>query len=104
MLTLILFGALGGVARGLVGYGKYYLKYKDIQFSWRYFAMTVGVSSVVGLMTVWALDGSGLSFGEGIEINPALATIIGYAGGDAIENLYKILFNKPVLGPLAQLR
>ncbi len=104
MFMVLLFGALGGVARGLVGYTKYLTSYKDVKFDPKYFGMNVLVSMVVGLGTVWALDGSGLAhdFTQGFSLNPAVALIIGYAGGDAIENIYKIILKKPILVPTAK--
>ncbi len=99
-IALILgFGALGGVARGLVGFLKYYTSYKNVTFSWRYIALTMGISAAVGLGVVWAINGSGISF-EGVTMNPAIGFILGYAGGDVLENIYKILVKKPFLGPL----
>jgi len=99
MDVVIVFGALGGAARGIVGYTKYYTSYKNVKFDWRYFGSMIGVSAAVGLAVVWALRESGISLVEGTSftINPSLALIIGYAGGDAIENLYKIILKKPVL-------
>lgn len=98
MFLILLLGALGGVARGLAGFIKYYTSYKNVPFSWRYFLFTVGVSAAVGLGAAWTLKSSGISF-EGITINPAIAFMFGYAGGDVLENVYKILVKKPILGP-----
>lgn len=100
METILIFGAFGGVVRGLVGYSKYFRSYRDLEFSWSYFGMTVGISTFVGFLAVWAIDGAGVQFAEGIDINPAIAFIIGYAGGDAVENIYKIIANQPILGPV----
>lgn len=100
MESILVFGALGGVARGLVGFVKHYLSYKEVPFNLQYFITTVGISSVVGLAVVWAIDGAGVTFAEGLAINPAIAFIIGYAGGDAVENIYKIILKEPILGPL----
>jgi len=100
MFDILLFGALGGVIRGLVGFTKYYLSYKNVKFNWTYFGLTVGLSAVVGLSVVWAIDSSGITFAGTTAINPAIAFIIGYAGGDAIENFYKIILRKPILGPI----
>ena len=100
MESILLFGAFGGVARGLVGYSKYFRSYKDVKFSWPYFGMTVGISTFVGFLAVWAIDGAIVEIAEGIEVNPAIALIIGYAGGDAVENIYKLIAREPVLGPL----
>lgn len=103
MEAVILFGALGGVARGLVGYMKHFQAYKNVEFSWSYFGMSVGISAAVGLAVVWALVGANITLIEGMAINPALAFIIGYAGGDAIENIFKILLKKPVIGSFGSL-
>ena len=103
METILIFGALGGVARGLVGYSKYFRSYRDLEFSWPYFGMTVGISTFVGFLAVWAIDGAGVQFAEGVNINPAIALIIGYAGGDAVENIYKIIAKQPILGPLGNI-
>lgn len=97
-LLILLFGALGGVARGLAGFIKYYTSYKNVPFSWKYFLFTVGVSAAIGLGAAWTLKSSGISF-EGITVNPAIAFMFGYAGGDVLENIYKILVQKPILGP-----
>lgn len=97
-LLILLFGAIGGIARGLAGFLKYYSSYKNVPFSWRYFGFMVGVSAVIGLGAAWTLESSGLTF-EGITVNPAVGFMFGYAGGDVLENLYKILVKKPILGP-----
>lgn len=83
--------------RGLVGYIKYRSSYKDIKFKLGYFAFTVAVSGVVGLLAAWVTKDLGIKF-LGLEaITPAIAVIIGYAGGDFIENLFKILTGKTSL-------
>jgi hypothetical protein len=33
------------------------------------------------------------------QINPAVALIFGYAGGDLIENIYKIILGKSTIYP-----
>lgn len=100
MGTELIAGAFGGVVRGLVGYTKYQFAYKNIQFNWVYFLIIVGLSAVVGVTVTWAVKNSGLVIGGVEVINPALAFIIGYAGGDFIENIYKLLTQKPFLGPV----
>jgi hypothetical protein len=72
-LLILLFGALGGAARGLVGFAKYYTSYKNVSFSWIYFAITIGISAMVGLGATWTLHSSGITF-EGINLNPAVAS------------------------------
>lgn len=97
MDTVLIFAALGGAARGLVGFTKHRLSYKNVEFKWPYFLSTVAVSAGVGFAAVWALVGSGITFGGDLQINPGLAFIIGYAGGDAVENIYKLILRKPIL-------
>ena len=58
---------------------------------------TVGISGFIGLAVTWAIADSGLQLPFTDTINTALAFIIGYAGGDFIENLYKLLLKKPEL-------
>ncbi len=96
MWQLLICGALGGVARGLLGYSKYVRSYKSVTFNWKYFATTVGTSLVVGAGAVWVIKDSGMSF-EGFAVNNAVAVIIGYAGGDAVENIYRAILKKPVI-------
>jgi hypothetical protein len=103
MVTILVFGALGGAARGLVGFMKHFQAYKEVKFRWQYFGMSVVISAAVGLAVVWAIDSSGIKLVDAIGINPGLALIIGYAGGDAVENLYKIVFNKPLLSTFGDL-
>lgn len=98
MVTVLIFGALGGIIRGLVGYLKHFQAYKSVKFEWKYFGMAVGISAAAGLAVVWSIVDAGITFAEGMQINAGLAIIIGYAGGDALENLYKIILKKPVLG------
>jgi len=49
---------------------------------------------VVGVLATVAIDQSMISF-EGITyVSPAIAFIIGYAGGDFLDGIYKILLKK----------
>lgn len=86
--------------RGLVGYMKYQLAYKNVKFQPAYFSAMVGLSSVVGVLITWAVVMSDLQLPFISDINPAIAFIIGYAGGDIIENLYKMLLGKTSLYPV----
>lgn len=97
MINLLLAGAGGGAVRGLMGITKHRLSYKDVPFKPLYFFGTVGVSGFIGLTVTWAIVGSGLQLPFANTVNTALAFIIGYAGGDFIENLYKIILQKPEL-------
>ncbi len=97
MLALLLAGAGGGIVRGLMGLTKHRLAYKDVPFKPWYFFGTVGISAFIGLTVTWAIAGSGIELPFADPINTAIAFIIGYAGGDFIENLYKILLKQPDL-------
>ncbi len=97
MNTILLAGLLGGIIRGLVGYLKYRSSYKNTSFLFNYFLLSVGISGVVGLLAAWVTNDLGLTFLGLASITPAIAVIVGYAGGDFIENLFKILTGKTSL-------
>ena len=97
MSTILLAGLLGGIIRGLVGYLKYRSSYKNTSFLLNYFLLSVGISGVVGLLAAWITNDLGLAFLGLASITPAIAVIVGYAGGDFIENLFKILTGKTSL-------
>lgn len=97
LLVVLGMGFVGGIARGLVGYIKYRSSYKNTPFLLGYFVFTVAVSGVVGLLAAWVTKDLGISFLGLSAITPALALIIGYAGGDFIENLFKIFTGKTSL-------
>lgn len=99
MLILLFAGAGGGIVRGLMGFIKHQFAYKEVPFKLWYFLAIIGLSAFVGLTVTWAIVGSGLELPLAKQINPALAFIVGYAGGDFIENLYKILSSKNSLFP-----
>lgn len=99
MLSLLLAGAWGGVTRGLVGFIKYQSAKKQTKFETNYFLTMIILSSLVGVGISWVVaevDGKILGLKE---ITPAIAFIVGYAGGDLLENLYKILLKKTTLYP-----
>jgi len=82
----------GGFIRGLVGFIKHQFSYKDVKFKPGYFVGTMMASGIIGLVAVWAIKGVGFTLED--AFSPALAFIIGYAGGDFIENIYKIIVKK----------
>jgi len=100
MLSLLLAGALGGFVRGVVGFIKYQFAYKNVAFKPGYIALMVGLSAIIGLTVTWSVVESGIGFVYLEEINPAIAFIVGYAGGDIIENIYKILVGKASIYPI----
>ena len=100
IITLLLAGAGGGLVRGIVGFLKHQFAYKNVEFRPADIGFIVLLSAFVGLTVTWAIAASELEIVALVQINPAIAFIVGYAGGDLIENLYKILVGKATLYPL----
>lgn len=94
-ISILISGFGGGLLRGLVGFIKHQFSYKDVKFKPGYFIFMMVLSGVVGLLTVMAIEGAGISFLDKSYIPAAIAFIIGYAGGDFLENIYKIIVKKP---------
>jgi len=93
MYTQILIAAFGGgFVRGLVGFIKHQFSYKNVKFDLSYFMGMMFMSGMVGLLSAVAVNQIGLTFLG--SFTPALGFIIGYAGGDFIENVYKIIIKK----------
>lgn len=97
-LVFITMGLLGGLVRGLVGYTKYLTSYKGVRFNWWYFALTVGISGLVGGISGWIFNGI---MGPD-AMNKFYTFIAGYAGGDFLENSFRIIFKQPTLFKLPQ--
>ncbi len=93
MYTYIFIAAFcGGLIRGLVGWIKHQFSYKNVPFRWNYFLGMMTLSGLVGMVATIAIKELGFTlFGQ---FTPALAFVIGYAGGDFIENIYKIIIKK----------
>ena len=82
----------GGFIRGLVGFIKHQFSYKNVAFRPKYFIGMMIVSGLVGMVATIAIKELGFTlFGQ---FTPALAFVIGYAGGDFVENIYKIIIKK----------
>lgn len=77
---ILLAGLTGGVIRGLTGYLKYSLSYKDVKFNISYFSFLIIISGLIGSVVGYAFDGSFV-----------VALTAGYAGGDFLENVYKMI-------------
>ena len=97
MTAFLVAGFIGGIIRGSVGIIKYSTSYKDVDIRPWYFLGMVIISGLIGLVAVWVTQDLGVMF-LGVEtISPALALVIGYAGGDFLENVFKILTKKETL-------
>lgn len=96
-IAILIAGFGGGVIRGLMGFIKHQYSYKNVKFEVPYFLAMAFLSGVIGVLTAAAIKELGLTFLGLPYLTPALALIIGYAGGDFIENVYKIIIKKPSL-------
>ncbi len=96
-LFILIAGFGGGALRGLVGFIKHQFSYKNVEFHLPYFLAMMFLSGVVGLLIAVAVKETGIKFLGTDYLSPALAFIIGYAGGDFLENLYKIIIKKSSL-------
>jgi len=94
---ILIAGFSGGVVRGLVGFIKHQFAYKNVTFKLPYFFGMAFLSGMIGLLAVASIKEIGFTFAE--SFNPALSFIIGYAGGDFIENIYKIIIKKSSFYP-----
>ncbi|MFH1890624.1 MAG: hypothetical protein ABIJ91_03615 [Candidatus Kuenenbacteria bacterium] len=96
-LSILIAGFAGGMVRGLVGFIKHQYTYKSVKFELYYFLFMTFLSGVIGILTALVTKGLGPTFLGLGNFTPALAFIIGYAGGDFLENIYKIIIKKPSL-------
>ena len=96
-IEILIAGFGGGVIRGLVGFIKHQYSYKNVGFRLPYFFVMMFLSGIIGILTALGINELGLDFLKISHISPALALIIGYAGGDFLENVYKIIIKKPDL-------
>ena len=92
--TILIAGFGGGVIRGLVGFLKHYYSYKEVKFNLPSFLSTMILSGVVGITAALAIKESGILVFGTDTITPVMALIIGYAGGDFLEGVFKILMKK----------
>lgn len=92
MFFILLSGFLGGAIRGVVGLIKHRLSYKEVPFRWKYFLGMVLVSGLIGFTVVAVVKDLGFTLQS--MFSWSLALLIGYAGGDFLENMYKIILQK----------
>lgn len=96
-LSILIAGFGGGVIRGLVGFVKHQYSYKEVKFNLPYFLSMMFVSGIVGLLTAVTVKELGMTFLGMDYLTPAMALVVGYAGGDFLENVYKTIVQKPSL-------
>lgn len=97
MFIFFLAGFLGGAIRGVIGIIKYALSYKGVKMQWLYFGTVTTVSGLIGLTSAWIVRELGVTFMGAEVLSPAIALIVGYAGGDFLENIFKVIIKKPIL-------
>ncbi len=96
-MSFLIAGLFGGLLRGGVGLVKYITSYKDVEIRPYYFLGTVALSGVIGYIGAWVAKDVSQLFLE-IETLPlSFAVVIGYAGGDFLENIFKIAIKNPNL-------
>lgn len=95
MFSIIIAAFGGGILRGLVGFIKHQLSYKEVKFRLSYFLGMMFISGVIGSVVALAIKEIGFTLAG--SFSPALSFIVGYAGGDFVENIYKIIIKKSSL-------
>ncbi|MFH1656806.1 MAG: hypothetical protein ABH956_03525 [Candidatus Nealsonbacteria bacterium] len=96
-IAILIAGFGGGILRGLVGFIKHQYSYKNVEFKLPYFLTMMFLSGIIGLLAAISIKETGITFLGINYLSPAVAFIIGYAGGDFLENIYKIIVKKPNL-------
>lgn len=94
--ALFIAGFGGGFVRGLMGFVKHQYAYKDVKFNLPYFFSMLLISGSIGVLSAVAVRELGLGVLGVPNVSPAVAFVIGYAGGDFIENVAKIILKKPI--------
>jgi hypothetical protein len=87
-IYLLVLGFVGGAVRALTGFIKYQFSYREVPFRILYFLALILISGGIGLIV-------SAFFNEG----PLFSFVVGYAGGDFLENIYKIFAQKDSLFP-----
>jgi hypothetical protein len=93
--SILIAGFGGGVVRGLVGFTKQSTIFKSTDFKLPYFLFVIFLSGIIGLLTAGVSRELGLLYSG--NFTPAIAFIAGYAGGDFLENVYKIITKKATI-------
>jgi len=93
-LIILIAGFGGGVVRGLMGYIKHQFSYKNVGFNVPYFFTMMFLSGIIGILTAVGVKELGQEI-ISVSFSSAVAFVAGYAGGDFLENIYKIIIKKP---------
>jgi hypothetical protein len=93
--AIFIAGFGGGFVRGLMGFVKHQYAYKDVKFNLPHFLSMLLISGSIGVLSAVAVRELGLTVLGVPSVSPAVAFVIGYAGGDFIENVAKIILKKP---------
>jgi hypothetical protein len=94
-LIILIAGFGGGSLRGLVGFIKHQYSYKNVGFNLPHFLAMMFISGIVGVLSAVAVKELGWEIFGTSAFPSALAFVVGYAGGDFLENVYKIIIKKP---------
>ena len=95
-------GLFGGLLRGGMGLFKYMTSYKDVKIRPYYFAGMVVLTGVIGWVSAWVAGDALRIFLELETVPVSFAVVAGYAGGDLIENIFKIAIQEPQLFELGK--
>lgn len=95
-IAILIAGFGGGVVRGLVGFIKHQYSYKNVGFNVKYFLGMTFISGIVGLLIAMGVRETA-SEALSVPLTPAVAFIVAYAGGDFLENIYKIIVKRSSL-------
>lgn len=93
-LSILIAGFGGGAVRGIMGFLKHQTSYKNVEFNLYYFILMTFLSGIIGLLISTAIYETGPEFLEVSHMSSAIAFIVGYAGGDFIDGVYKIIARK----------
>jgi len=88
--SILIAGFGGGVARGIIGYLKHQYDYKNVGFDVKYFFGISFLSGIIGLLVAVSINEAGLIKSIN-DFSPAISFIVGYAGGDFLDGVYKII-------------
>ncbi len=96
-MPFLIAGFFGGLLRGGIGLTKYMTSYKNVKIRPYYFAGMVILTGAVGYVSAWVARDAARIFLELDNIPFSFALVAGYAGGDLLENLFKIVVKEPNL-------